>query len=41
VKARTTSAVLAADSSGLRRRYTLGELLPESFGPEDLAMVKR
>jgi cytidine deaminase len=33
--------VLAADSSGLRRRYTLGELLPESFGPEDLAMVKR
>jgi cytidine deaminase len=28
--------VLVADSSGLRRRYTLGELLPDSFGPDHL-----
>ena len=29
--------VLAADLGGLRRRYTLGELLPASFGPDHLA----
>ena len=28
--------VLVADMSGLRARYTLGELLPASFGPEHL-----
>ena len=28
--------VLAADPSGLRQRYTLGELLPASFGPYHL-----
>jgi cytidine deaminase len=28
--------VLVADLSGLRARYTLGELLPASFGPEHL-----
>ena len=28
--------VLVADASGLRRRYTLGQLLPDSFGPEHL-----
>ena len=28
--------ILAADPSGLRARFTLGELLPSSFGPEDL-----
>jgi cytidine deaminase len=28
--------VWAADPSGLRRRYTLGELLPSSFGPRHL-----
>ena len=28
--------ITVADPSGLRGRYTLGELLPHSFGPEDL-----
>ena len=28
--------ILVADPSGLRQRYTLGQLLPDSFGPEDL-----
>jgi cytidine deaminase len=28
--------VLAADASGLRARFTLGELLPASFGPDHL-----
>ena len=28
--------VLVADESGLRARFTLGELLPASFGPEHL-----
>lgn len=28
--------VLVAGPEGLRRRFTLGELLPESFGPESL-----
>ena len=28
--------VLVADPSGLRARYTLGELLPASFGPQHL-----
>ncbi len=28
--------VMIADASGLRARYTLGELLPASFGPEHL-----
>lgn len=28
--------VLVADASGLRRRYTLAQLLPDSFGPEHL-----
>lgn len=28
--------VLIADASGLRARYTLGELLPASFGPHHL-----
>ena len=28
--------VLVADGHGLRERYTLGELLPASFGPEHL-----
>lgn len=28
--------VLVADASGLRARYTLGELLPASFGPHHL-----
>jgi cytidine deaminase len=28
--------VLIADPSGLRARYTLGQLLPASFGPEHL-----
>lgn len=29
--------VLVAGPGGVRRRFTLGELLPESFGPETLA----
>jgi cytidine deaminase len=29
--------VVVADASGVRARYTLGELLPASFGPEHLA----
>lgn len=29
--------VLVADRSGVRARFTLGELLPHSFGPENLA----
>ena len=28
--------VLVADRKGLRARFTLGQLLPESFGPENL-----
>ena len=28
--------VLVADPSGLRRRYSLSQLLPESFGPDHL-----
>lgn len=28
--------VVVADPSGLRRRFTLAQLLPESFGPEHL-----
>ena len=28
--------VLVADASGLRARFTLGELLPASFGPDHL-----
>lgn len=28
--------VLVADASGLRARYTLGDLLPASFGPQHL-----
>lgn len=28
--------VLVCDDSGLRASFTLGELLPESFGPENL-----
>jgi cytidine deaminase len=28
--------VLVADATGLRARYTLGELLPASFGPQHL-----
>ena len=28
--------ILVADPTGLRQRYTLGQLLPDSFGPEDL-----
>ena len=28
--------VLVCGAEGLRRRFTLGELLPESFGPENL-----
>ena len=31
--------VLVADPSGLRARYTLGELLPASFGPSHLEGV--
>jgi hypothetical protein len=31
---RRRPAVLVADPSGLRQRYTLGQLLPHSFGPE-------
>jgi cytidine deaminase len=29
--------VLVGGPDGLQRRFTLGELLPESFGPENLA----
>jgi len=29
--------IVVADPSGLRRRWTLAQLLPESFGPEHLA----
>lgn len=29
--------VLVADESGLRARFTLGQLLPDSFGPDHLA----
>jgi cytidine deaminase len=29
--------VVVADASGIRARWTLGELLPASFGPEHLA----
>lgn len=29
--------VIAADPSGLRQRWTLGQLLPASFGPDHLA----
>jgi cytidine deaminase len=29
--------VLCADASGLRARFTLGQLLPASFGPDHLA----
>lgn len=29
--------VLVGGPEGLQRRFTLGELLPESFGPENLA----
>jgi cytidine deaminase len=29
--------VVVADPSGLRRRWTLAQLLPESFGPEHLS----
>jgi cytidine deaminase len=28
--------ILASDPTGLRRRYTLGELLPHGFGPDHL-----
>ena len=28
--------ILICDDTGLRARFTLGELLPESFGPENL-----
>lgn len=31
-----TLPVLIADPSGLRAQFTLGELLPESFGPDHL-----
>ena len=31
-----STPIAVADPSGLRGRYTLGELLPHSFGPEDL-----
>jgi cytidine deaminase len=31
-----TLPVLVADPTGLRARYTLGELLPDSFGPDHL-----
>lgn len=31
------AAVVVAGPEGVRRRFTLGELLPESFGPETLA----
>ncbi len=30
------TTVLVGDASGLRARYTLGELLPASFGPDHL-----
>lgn len=32
-----TLAVLVGDRDALRARFTLGDLLPESFGPEHLA----
>lgn len=32
--------VFVAGPEGLRRRFTLGELLPESFGPETLALAE-
>ena len=31
------TAILICDGSGLRARYTLDQLLPESFGPDNLA----
>ena len=31
-----STPIAVADPSGLRGRYTLGQLLPHSFGPEDL-----
>ena len=34
---RADTPVLVCGPDGLRRRFTLGELLPESFGPENLA----
>jgi len=33
----TDTPVLVGGPNGLQRRFTLGELLPESFGPENLA----
>lgn len=33
--------VLVADPSGLRARFTLGQLLPASFGPDHLTGVPR
>ena len=35
--ATATTPVHVAGPEGLRRSFTLGELLPESFGPENLA----
>jgi cytidine deaminase len=35
--ARPDTPVLAADPQGLRARFTLDQLLPASFGPENLA----
>ena len=35
--ATTDTPVLVCGPDGLMRRFTLGELLPESFGPENLA----
>ena len=32
-----TTPVLVCGPDGLRRRFTLGELLPSSFGPDNLA----
>ena len=32
-----TTPVLVGGPDGLKRRFTLGALLPESFGPENLA----
>jgi cytidine deaminase len=32
-----STPIHVAGPEGLRRRFTLGELLPESFGPENLA----
>lgn len=33
------TAVLVCNDTGLRARFTLGELLPESFGPDNLSGV--